>query len=172
MPPAGRSTSGGLDVAVLVRRHQAGLWRFLRALGCDARVAEEVAQDTFVAVLQRPFVEVDERATAAYLRTVAKRLLWKARRGRPRHESVAPEALEAAFAAACPDGGGMALEALRGCVEGLDANARALVDAHYRDGESRASLGRRFAMSEDGIKSWLRRVRAALRECVERKVSR
>jgi len=159
-------------VAALVRRHQAGLWRFVRALGCDDREAEEVVQDTFVAVLQRPFGEIDERATAAYLRTAAKHRLWKTRRRRQGMATVAIDAIEAAFVAECEDGGDLKVGALRACVDSLDERARELIDAHYRDNLSRAQLAGKFAMSEDGIKSWLRRVRAALRVCVERRVGR
>ena len=166
-----RREARSLDVTALVRRHQVGLWRFLRALGCDARLAEELAQDTFVAVLQRPFEARDERATAAYLRTTAKHLLLKAKR-RPRHRGLNDlDAIENAFVEDCADDGGDArLEALRTCVSTLEERSQALLQAHYRDGTSRAVLAQRFALSEDGVKSWLRRVRAALRLCVERKV--
>ena len=44
-----------LDVARLVREHQAGVWRYLRVLGCPATEAEDLTQETFLAVLTRPF---------------------------------------------------------------------------------------------------------------------
>ncbi|HLU40713.1 MAG TPA: sigma factor [Planctomycetota bacterium] len=168
-----RREAPSLDVTALVRRHQAGLIRFLRVLGCDARQAEELAHDVFVEVLQRPFADEDPRATAAYLRTVARHRWWKVKRRDGRLTTASLDALEAAFVADCgEDGGDAFVEALRGCIEGLEARSRALVLACCQDGESRAALAARFAMSEDGIKSWLRRVRAALRLCVERKVER
>jgi RNA polymerase sigma-70 factor (ECF subfamily) len=168
-----RPEARSLDVAELVRRHEAGLWRFLRVLGCDARQAEELAQDAFVAVLERPFRQVDDRATAAYLRTVAKHLWLKDRR-RTRRQTLADlDALERAFVEDCDDDGGDGLvEALRACVQALEGRSRDLVRASYQEGESRAALAARFGMREDGIKSWLRRVRAALRLCVEGKVRR
>lgn len=170
---AGRPEAPGLDVTALVRRHQTALWRFLRALGCDARLAEELAQDTFVAVLQRPFTPRDDAATAAYLRTTAKHLLFKARRRQDRRVLDDPDAIETAFVAECGgDGGDALVDALRGCVATLERRSQELLQHHYRDGASRAELARHFGLSEDGIKSWLRRVRAALRLCVERKVQR
>lgn len=164
--------SGAFDVSRLVRQHQTGLWRFLRALGCDPAAAEEIAQDTFVTVLRRPFEVVDDRSAAAYLRTVAKRLLWKRRRRTGRPPTLAPEAIEAAFVAEGGDEADAIVETLRRCVARLDERDRALVDAHYRDGVSRAELARRFDMSEDGVKSWMRRVRGGLRACLERAVPR
>lgn len=160
-----------LDVAALVSRHQAGLWRFLRALGAGALEAEELAQDTFVAVLERPFTVVDDRATAGYLRTVAKHLLLKRRRRAERDKLALDVDLERAFVAECEaDGGSAYTDALRGCVASLAHRSRELLEQQYVHGASRRDLASRFAMSEDGVKTWLRRVRAALRECVERKV--
>src|SRR5437867_2915957 len=68
------------DVARLVRDHQAGLWRYLRVLGCTASQAEDLTQETFLAVLQKPFQEFSTRATAAYLRQVARNLFISSRR--------------------------------------------------------------------------------------------
>lgn len=169
---------GPLDVTALVREHQAGVWRYLRALGCASGEAEELTQDTFVSVLQRPFREINARATAGYLRTVARNLLRKARRsagrGLPLDPTAPdPDALDAAMARAVGDDGGAAyVTALRECVDALDVRDRELLDRCYREGQSRAALAGAFALSEDGIKSWLRRTRVALRACVEGKVER
>ncbi len=164
---------GPLDVTALVRAHQAGVWRYLRALGCSPNEAEELAQDTFVTVLQRPFQEVNAKATAGYLRTVARNLLLKRRRAAGRTLLFDGDALDAAMAQAeGSDGGETWLAALRACVAGLDPRDRDLLDRCYRDGASRQALAAAFALSEDGIKSWLRRTRAALRACVEGKVQR
>jgi RNA polymerase sigma-70 factor (ECF subfamily) len=169
--PDVRPRSATLDVAVLVERHQVALWRFLRALGSSALEAEELAQDTFVAVLERPFVEIDARATAAYLRTVAKHLLLKRRRAAGRNLVAGVADLETAFVAACEhDGGASYADALRACVASLPERSRELLERHYGAGTSRRDLAATYAMSEDGIKTWLRRVRASLRQCVERKV--
>ena len=37
-----------IDLASLVTLHQAGVWRYLRALGCDASLADDLTQDTFL----------------------------------------------------------------------------------------------------------------------------
>ena len=43
----------------------------MRALGCQPAQADDLTQDTFLAVLQRPFVDYGPAATVAYLRKVA-----------------------------------------------------------------------------------------------------
>ena len=59
------------DPSRLIEDHQAGIWRYLRALGCDRAEADDLTQETFLAVLQRPFVNYSPAAAAAYLRKVA-----------------------------------------------------------------------------------------------------
>ena len=38
----------------LVRRHQVGVWRYLRFLGCPPELADDLAQDTFLALMRHP----------------------------------------------------------------------------------------------------------------------
>ncbi len=61
-----------LDVEALIVAHQAGVWRYLRFLGCDRAQADDITQETFLQVLRRGFEERGERETAAWLRTVAR----------------------------------------------------------------------------------------------------
>ena len=65
----------GFDPRKLVETYQAGIWRYLRALGCSVAEADDLTQETFLAVFQRPFDDFDPRATGAYLRRVAFNLL-------------------------------------------------------------------------------------------------
>ncbi|HEX7449919.1 MAG TPA: sigma factor, partial [Pirellulales bacterium] len=68
----GHEGVGGFDAARLIEEHQAGVWRYLRVLGCNAAEAEDLTQDTFLAVLEKPFHDYQRAATAAYLRQVAR----------------------------------------------------------------------------------------------------
>src|SRR3954453_16831611 len=108
------------DLASLVNRHQAGVWRYVRFLGADLTEADDLTQETFLALARGHFVERDERQTAGYLRVVALNQLLALRRRQNRE--VNPVELEAAdcvwAAGAGPDGSlGTYLEALRACVE-------------------------------------------------------
>ena len=62
------------------------------------------------------------------------------------------------------------LLALEDCLRGLQGRAREALDLRYRDAISREAMAERLAMQPDGVKTLLRRTRARLRECVERKV--
>ena len=67
----------------LVRAHQAGVWRYLRFLGADDDQAEDLLQETFVCIWNKPFEERDPASTRGYLCTVARNLfLMEKRHGR------------------------------------------------------------------------------------------
>jgi RNA polymerase sigma factor (sigma-70 family) len=63
------------------------------------------------------------------------------------------------------------LDMLRECVETLNGRGRQVIDLCYRDNRSRAEIGREMDLSDDGVKSLLRRTRELLRRCVEQKRS-
>src|SRR5471032_2868639 len=71
MKPADKPTSTGFDPARLIENHQAGVWRYLRALGCDPALADDLTQETFLHVLRQPFDDYNPAATASYLRRSA-----------------------------------------------------------------------------------------------------
>ena len=77
---AAETAATGFDPVRLIQTYQAGVWRYLRVLGCEAALAEDLTQETFLAVLQRPFQEVNAAATNAYLRKTALNLYISHRR--------------------------------------------------------------------------------------------
>lgn len=160
-----------VTAAELVQRHQADVWRYLRLLGCEASLADDLTQETFLEVLRRPLVDRGPAAAGVYLRKVARnRLLMavrKTRRG-PTLEQV--EAAEAVWAETFNAGGNAYLDALDDCLEQLSGRPAEAIEMQYRQGLSRAEIARRLAMQADGVKTLLRRTRETLRRCVEGKV--
>lgn len=159
------------DLAELVQTHQAGVWRYLRFLGADESLADDLTQETFVSVWKKPFVEHSSAATASYLRTVARNLFLMSLRRRKRQPMI--ERLEVAdevWRRYTGEGDSDEwLDALRDCLEALNGRARQAVNLSYQDGLSRAEIGRQLELSEDGVKSLLRRTRELLRRCIEQK---
>ena len=79
-----------LDPSDLITRHQRGVWRYLRMLGCDSATADDLTQETFLRVLRREkFVQHSESATASYLRRTAYNLLVSRHRKLGRVQTVA-----------------------------------------------------------------------------------
>lgn len=165
-----------LDVGRLVREHQAGLWRYLRVLGCSVDEAEDITQETFLAVLTRPFQDYNRQATAAYLRQVARHRFLSGRR-----RAVSFAELDEAEAAwlkwAAPDDGEELLAALRECLQTLTERARQALNLRFGLGQenaqeaSRAQMAGALGLSEDGAKNLLQRAKQQLRECIDRKLA-
>ncbi len=156
--------------AAFVQRHQRGLWRFLRALGCPASTADDLAQEALLVALRGDGWRRPPLAAAAFLRQTARHLWLRHRRDEGRRAERLAAAAEHLWQRHCEnDDGDARLAALRACVQALPERSRTTLDHFYRDGMSRAELAAALAMTEHGARTLLQRIRAALRECIERR---
>ncbi len=164
----------GFDAAQLIEQNQVGVWRYLRALGCEPAQADDLMQETFLAVLQHPFTDFGAAATAAYLRKVAYNLFISAQRRGGRVKVIAVEDVEAFDREwqewAGDDSGEAKLEALRDCLQELTPRARLALEKRFRERESRASIAAALGISEHGAKNLMQRAKHLLRECIEGKL--
>lgn len=162
-----------LDPATLIERYQTGIWRYLRALGCDPAEADDLTQETFLAVLQHTFVDNGPAAVAAYLRRVAHNLLVSARRRAGKVMAVEDiEQFDRAWEDwAGIDEGEARLEALRECLQQLTDRARMALDMRFRDRSSRSEIAVALGITEHGAKNLMQRAKQQLRVCIERKMA-
>ncbi len=159
--------------AAFVGRHQAAVWRWLRALGCEPNRAEEHCQDALLAALHHGLDRRSDAEAATWLRTASKNLFWmRLRHERRQPPVVAIEAIEADWQRlrVDHDGGNAALTALGACLERLPARERQLVELRYRAQQDRTAMARELGIGEAGIKVALRRARARLRTCIEQRL--
>ena len=172
MTPAPASKTTAIDPVRLIQSYQAGIWRYLRALGCESALAEDLTQDTFLAVLKRPFQEVSPAATSAYLRKTALNMLISHERKSGRMRPVEDiESLDRAWARwAGDDGGEAALDHLRDCLRRLTDRARLALQMRYEGEHSRAEIATALEITEHGAKNLMQRAKDQLRECVENKL--
>lgn len=168
------SNDGGseIDLVQLIACHQAGVWRYLRALGCDACLADDLTQETFLEVMRRPFVHYNDNATGAYLRRVAHNLFITVRRraGKVVYTEKADEFEQAWMRWAGFDGGNRALDALEECFNRLTTRAQQALRMRFADEASRESIAGALNISEHGAKNLMQRAKTQLRECVESKL--
>jgi RNA polymerase sigma factor (sigma-70 family) len=149
------------------------VWRYLRFLGCQPGEADDLTQETFLAVLRDGFEERSPAQTSAYLRTVARnRLLMARRKQKKAPAAVDLEAAEAVWADTVGNNGmDDYLVALEDCLEvGVTPRVRRALDMLYHERSSRAEIAARLEMAVEGVKTLLRRARSTLRDCVERKL--
>ena len=162
-----------LDAAQLVEKHQSGLWRYMRVLGCDSHEASDLTQETFLTVLQKPFRQYNDAATAGYLRRVAYNLFitTKRRAGKV----VAVENLDQINQDwqrwTRHDGADDLLEALRECLKGLGEKPRRALQLRFGEKMTRVEIAESLGMSEHGAKNVMQRAKKKLRSCIDRKLS-
>jgi len=161
--------------AELIKRHQAGVWRYLRMLGCDAAMADDLTQDTFLKVLCRKnFVQHNDAATAAYLRRTAHNLLVSsARRSKKAKQVEAFDTLDEIWDrwAGADLTGDEAVDALQSCLKGLTERARLALRMRYADSASRAEIGEALGITEHGARNLMQRAKQQLKTCVTSKMN-
>jgi len=163
----------------LVRAHQAQIYRYLRYLGADSVSAEDLVQDVFLAAFKSeafPGSEEEPKA-AAWLRGIARNLfLQHCRRAGAARVKTNTELVERAEDVwkghFLREGDGFDYaEALRKCLEELPKTQRAALEMRYERQKSRLQMARRLKMTQNGVKSLLRRIRTALAGCVRRRLA-
>lgn len=146
--------------------HAPMLRRYVFVLGVRADRLDDVVQEAFVVALTKPFEDRGRYATGAFLRAIGKNLVLRERRS-----AAARREVELADAVWNEEPGDDArIDALRRCVADLPERSRQLLDLTYGDGAGREDAARAMGMRGDGVKTALRRLRAALRACVERRL--
>lgn len=153
-----------------MRRHQTGLWRFLRLCGCRGAAAEDAAQEALVLAIRRGLADEPHAVAAAFLRRTARFVWLRDRRDERRRAARQAAAAERIWQRelVTDDGAGW-LEALDRCLGDLPDRSRRALQLTYRDGLGRAELGAELGIGEHGVRTLLQRLRAALRDCIERR---
>ena len=166
------AASIGFDPATLIEAHQAGVWRYLRSLGCERELANDITQETFLAVLEKPFDDYDPRATASYLRTVARNLFISAMRKAGRMVVVEDiDAVETTWNRWMgQDNGEELLDQLKNCLSQLTERARWALEMRFRDRLPRIEIAENLGITEHGAKNLMQRAKKQLRACIETKI--
>ncbi len=161
------------DITTLISLHQAMVWRYLRSVGAEAELADDLTQETFLETIRRPFEQISDAATASYLRRVAHNLLISRRRREGRMVVTEhAEHMETAWTKwAGFDGGDRALEALSECFTQLTERAKLALRLRFVQEASRQAIADALGVGEHGAKNLMQRAKNALKECVEQKLA-
>ena len=165
------------ELELLIKAHQAQVFRYLLYLGAGRSVAEDITQETFLTVFTHSDpVTADEPHAAAWLRSIARNIFLR----HCRRDKNSPVRFDSDMLAHAEQfwkkeflrsGDGFDyLEALRKCMEGLSERHRRIIESRYAEKVSRNEMANAFEMTENGIKSLLRRIRLGLADCVREKL--
>jgi RNA polymerase sigma-70 factor (ECF subfamily) len=160
----------------LIEAYQTELFFFVKYLGADAVTAEEVVHDTFIAAYynkKTPDI-VDTKKCISWLRGIARNKFLKNCRNKKKDKlefnSDIMEQAEAYWATQFDPSyneGNEYMTALNSCLEKIPDKQRLIVNLRYSEQNSRESMAEQLNMTEDGVKSALRRIRSALADCVK-----
>jgi RNA polymerase sigma-70 factor (ECF subfamily) len=164
----------------LIQTHQAELFRYLRFIGADYALAEDLVQEAFLRAFRAkamPSLE-DLQRRRAWLRRIAHNLfIDHCRRNSRSPVSFNSEQAEVAEAYWNRefyehDEGFGCMEALEQCLQTLTTKQRDLVDNFYVARRSRDEIAVSLGISSDGVKMALRRTRQALGACIQQRLSK
>ncbi len=167
-------------LAELLQAHQGDVYRYLRYLGAERTLGEDVMQETFVAAFTsgNPPDLQDIPRRSAWLRGIARNLFMNHCRASKRSvlqlEGAALERADRMWDGEFLHGGDGSdyLDALRKCLGELSDQDRLVLNMRYTQGKSRAEMATACNMTEDGLKSLLRRIRADLAGRIMRELNR
>jgi RNA polymerase sigma-70 factor, ECF subfamily len=159
------------DVAALVEAHHAGIWRYLRYLGCDRALADDLTQETFLQVVQKPFEWRGEREAAAWLRLAARNLfLVNVRRSKLIKTVEDLDQADAAWDRANADDSDARQIALRECLEAVQGKARDVLNLQFREKRSGDEIARLLKLSAQNVRVIAHRAKQVLKQCIEKKL--
>lgn len=163
----------------LIEAHQAELFRYLRFIGADYSVAEDLLQETFLRAFKSKAAPGlhGQNSRRAWLRRIAHNLFIdhcrRSNRSPVNFSSEEAETAENFWQSEFyqHDEGFGCMEALQQCLTKLSTSQRELIDAFYASRRSRDDIASSMGISSSGVKAALRRIRQALSECIQRKLS-
>lgn len=144
-------------------------------MGCEQALADDLTQETFIAVLRRPFVQISDAATNSYLRRVAYHLLVTYRRKHRRMTSSdALDALDSQWVQWTGEEGkgDEIFEALDDCFSRLTARAQLSLKMRFGEDASRQKIAAKLGITEHGAKNLMQRAKAQLKLCIDGKLQR
>lgn len=165
----------------IVRLHQGRVRTYLSRFARNPDVADDLAQEVFLTAYQslRTFkgdaplslwlIGIARHRALRYLRDEARRKAREGGRFRALVASLQAEAVEAAEAELPRFD--RELAALRDCLNALPGESSEIVTQHYFQGRTLVSLAGQLGKKETALRVSLLRIRAALRRCVQGKLS-
>jgi RNA polymerase sigma-70 factor (ECF subfamily) len=167
-------TLGQGQVARLVMVHRTALYGYIFACVRNHADAEDILQNVSVAVTESIGSLADEKGFLPWAREIARRRVLAHRRLSRREQPIDPELLarlaEAADRVEQQQPASEQRAALLACLEALPGQSRRLIAMRYDGSVSgMAELARKFGRSVQGIYAQVKRIKIALRDCVERR---
>jgi RNA polymerase sigma-70 factor (ECF subfamily) len=159
-----------------LRETQSAIRAYIAGLGVPLDDVDDVAQEVYLEFHKGGAQAPEGVENARWLKGIARNLCMDRFRRARRREERRLEALAAILErtetpwSRAQERGDLP-DVLDGCLKGLPAHSRDAVMLRYAHRLSSAAIGRRLDMSEEAVRVLLFRVRAALRDCMRRRLA-
>ena len=159
----------------IVRLHQRTVRAFIMRYTDSREVADEVAQDVFVAAFRSLPSWNGEGKLISWLLGIARHhvLTWLRKKRRETvsldavlHELHCEQLQEMNVTSSAEEG---RIEALRDCIQTLPARQRRILVQHYYESQTAVDLAEEHGQTAGNVRMLLLRVRRALRSCIKMK---
>ncbi len=163
-------------VARLLMQHRAALYGYIFACVRSHPDTEDILQNVCVAVTQSIDQLQSEAGFLPWVREITRRRILAHRRSSRREMPLDPELVRAlAEAAERVERASPTTEqwaALTACLEQLPSESRRLIARRYDgSGDNMNALAQEFGRSVQGIYAQIKRIKAILRACVQRRLA-
>jgi len=161
--------------ADIVRLHQRTVRAFIARYTDSGEVADEVAQDVFLAAFRSLSSWTGEGRLISWLLGIARHhvLTWLRQK---RREAVSLDAVlhelhceQLQSMDVTTSAEELRIEALRDCIQGLPAGQRRVLIQHYYESRTAVDLAEEHGRTAGTLRMLLLRMRRALRSCIEKK---
>jgi RNA polymerase sigma-70 factor (ECF subfamily) len=173
MDPSSNRTT---EVQRLFITHSSVIKGLIASLLPDFNLVDDVLHEVFLVVTQRADAFEPGSSFLGWASAIARRKVLEVCRDRRRTPaSLAPEVVESLCAAFPTEDFGDLTQArhaaLAECLEQLPPRAQAVIRMRYREAHRPAEIAQRIGWTAESVYVALSRARAALRECVGRKLA-
>lgn len=163
------------DLARLLMRHRTALYGYVFACVRNHADAEDILQLATIAVMEAGDQLRDEAGFLPWAREIARRRVLAHRRTSRKEQALDPELIQALAEAAErveeKEPASPHQLALRTCLEHLPPESRKLIIARYDPKHGDAErLAAAFGHSVQSVYARVKRIKAALRNCVEKRL--
>jgi RNA polymerase sigma-70 factor (ECF subfamily) len=174
LPPSGKEPSE--RVGALLMQHRMALYGFIFACVRHHADTEDLLQEVSLVVTQHIGKLRDESEFLPWAIEIARRSILNHQRSTRRRPVLPPEALEALAQAAVDVQFSQPMEsrsaALSDCLDALPPQSRRVIQMRYDAGTGDvSSLAAQIGRTASATYALLKRIRLALRECVERRLA-
>lgn len=173
-----RAQNGSIEAfEEIVRRHQRAVRAFIVRHVNDRQAADDIAQDVFVAAFRGIDRYLGIGSIGAWLIGIARNHVLTYLRNKPKSASIPLETVldEVHLTALEQEPSDLAAEllrvdALRSCIQLLEASKRDVLIRFYYHSESADQIGRTIGKPAGAVRMMLLRIRKLLRNCIETKI--